>query len=168
MAYITVAQATAQISVEGNLGKWKDASAEEQAAAINRATRRIESLIFVDDDPERTVDRFTDGKYTDHAGAAIADQDMPSSLMAATAALSNWYVTNTRLELHASRDEQALEQALSPHMQDLPISIQAALWPFLAPESKGQGYLDYTVQARREQSADAPRTTRRGGALVYV
>ena len=153
MAYLTTAQATAILEAEGNTRTWGSLSSTDKGRMVEKATRRIESIPFRMDEElgYRDHERFLDGKYTDSNGAAIADQTMPKDLQIATATLARWYSDNENVEDITVGEGDIADDSLTPFMQDIPISIQTALWNYLSDEAKGINHLALQTDIAREK-----------------
>ena len=158
MAYITLVEAEAILSREGAPSAWTSIEAitgppaltidAQKLQFIERATRRIETISFQDESPTRDRVRYTDGFVT-----GSDTQKIPYKIALATAVLSAYYAGNILSE-YKEVPQTLLEQS-APGVDDLPLTVQAALWPFISDELKARDAYTGARAGRRTQSVRA-------------
>lgn len=157
MAYLTAQQATQILENEGNTKAWYE-NEDDQDYYVQRATRRIEAVPFANDTDQRP--RFVEGHYSDASGNPIADQPMPQDLQHATAILARWYAEFPDSDKTLIGKDQEVDNALSPWLADLPLSVQSVLMNYAADEIKPTNSLAAQKELRqREQPRQGPQTS---------
>ena len=163
MAYLTAMQATALLVAEGSDSTWPS-DAAEQLKHIERASRRIDAIPFKEALP---VPRFKDGFYANSAGAITA-VPMPDALQVATAFLALSYATDPNLDSTLLGSEGSIENSLAMILADLPLRVQAALYPYITDELK-RGENQYTqLEIARINKSQSESVRSTATSIVYT
>ena len=158
MAYITLLQANTILEAEGGPEEWNNLQPivgppavtvdTQKEQFIERATRRIESISFQDESLDRDTVRYTDGFVTDST-----IQKIPHKLAIATALLAGYYAGNVLSEY--KEVPISIFQQTVPGLDDLPLTVQAALWPFISDELKARDSYTAARALRASQNIKA-------------
>ena len=119
MGYITSGDANMELQFLGQfLETWSPLDEEVKLEYIQRATDRLEMLQFKQDNPVvlRIGERYT-------------ASTVPDNIKTATSILAGWYADSPLLRYEIQGD--TLEDAMSPHLADLPITVQNLVFPFI-------------------------------------
>jgi len=148
--YITVAQAD---SVVGIREGWANLTVNDKAAFLIRASNRLDVIPFetdplpaeIQEQVARTDDRLaalekyegkigrsrTKERWTD--GFAENGSPIPRDLVIATSDLALWYSRNPLTGYNRPFPEEVQDSRIHPTLQDLPLTVQNALWAYLHP-----------------------------------
>ena len=119
MGYITSGDANMELQFLGQFSdSWRLHSEEYKLQLVQRATDRIEMLQFKQDNAltVRTGERYT-------------PSTVPDNIKTATAVLAGWYGDSPLLRYALQGD--TLEDAMSPHLADMPLTVQNLLYPYI-------------------------------------
>lgn len=120
MSYISVSTADRHIAFTGQFtDTWDDHTDAAKLQFLQRATDRLEMLQFKVDNP---VTVRTQPRYGQ-------ELEVPENIQVATALLAGWYGDTPLLKFELQGD--SLEQAMSPQVADLPLTVQNLVFPFL-------------------------------------
>ena len=161
MSYITLDYANDILAPDGDATAWADLSGAGKLAALDKASRRIETIPFEADSSQFPVGYHSRPRYSMNIKADPPSNDAPLLLRIAHPLA----IAVAMLAMHYARRPYAdtpvlpksSDDALAKSIADMPLVVQSAIWPYMSIEAR----TDFESIPVAEITTGIPRTTAR-------